>query len=1081
METGKNIVFNNALYNEFQNIRCMDVKALSYFSNSCYLDTTLLALLFQPTRFVWENILIKDLPSKEMVTTQDQGGGISVQEECNVGEIQKELQNITLSLHGKLKAKVCTVNNLREFFKKCQLSGYSDFGSTTQQDPIELLEYLFLIFNIHLRESKEKRYPMYVEKYEYTSEGQIQGGNFIPPALEPQLLIDAQGTVESELLNRDDTNYELTVNPLSNTYADKDVIQSTLQAKKWSEWQGVENLNLFNTYKNKYFIDTSKSKTFPPLFINLNREDLKKVSQFSPEETVQVSIKGSSEKANYSLSRILVYQGTGSFGHYVMMYKCIQNFIEKWYYYNDNPPNGPPIIRILSNEDVKARMKASRMLMYTHTGGGTPTASLPEPPPFESVVPGSLKSLSTSSSTKNDPTSLPPTTPVSPAPPVFTRDQLVGNRHNCIELMGQAMKDDDSLKTSIVKLNDIIKELGLNVDTLDESANINQLMDLCTAVNNEIDKMLKLMPFDPLASPTTTPPFSPPPVAPVSPAPTTPVTPKKTLKRTELLSLKPVCSTLRELAKQPVERQNIITQLNEIIQKAALSEPLLVETSTPGQISDACMRVEKEIDVLLKDIPPSSPLTTPPVTPGRTTVPPQGKTPSELGQAWIDSETYSTSVTARDESEKSFEPLTLPTQPIVFENLPHPPSVPTVPDIPETATGWVESCEVEYLDLGPSATQIRQRVEEQDSMASAEAESVADNVGATMDIYIETVKVANAELPEDERISIGDLPVPNPGDPGYEPPAGYFDEDGDYVVISEASAEWDPLAPDEDDSTLGPLPDPSDSTLDDDSIAPAPGAPAVAPAAPPAPAPAPPAAPPVGPNKLKALLRALWSAIKTAGTTTTAAVSSAVSAIRAYFTGLGRPATPAFWNAFTNALSTTYGKVLGKLKNKKFSINFTGFHKKDKADKYKIRDYGLISEMGGTRTSGTGTDGVQTGRAPRATNKILEIVEPLPTNIAFKYAQPATQPQNKKQPKIGQFTQVYTFLDNTPIATVVMVLTGGSKLQGLYLKVGRKLNDNRWVRLNDLRSEEPDHTVQNEVWYRNIGKFIIPLLNIKLN
>ena len=158
-------------------------------------------------------------------------------------------------------------------------------------------------------------------------------------------------------------------------------------------------------------------------------------------------------------------------------------------------------------------------------------------------------------------------------------------------------------------------------------------------------------------------------------------------------------------------------------------------------------------------------------------------------------------------------------------------------------------------------------------------------------------------------------------------------------------------------------------------------------------------------------------------------------------------------------------------------MKFTGIQKQDTREtvqKYKIKDYGLISAMGGTRTSGTG-GGVQTGMAPRPTNQVLEIVEPLPKNIAFKHGTPSGKPSRT----LSQFTKVYTFLDNTPVATVVMVLSGGNTLEGLYLKVGRKLNDNRWVKLNKLEREEPDSSVQNEIWYRKIGKFIIPLLDIR--
>ena len=150
----------------------------------------------------------------------------------------------------------------------------------------------------------------------------------------------------------------------------------------------------------------------------------------------------------------------------------------------------------------------------------------------------------------------------------------------------------------------------------------------------------------------------------------------------------------------------------------------------------------------------------------------------------------------------------------------------------------------------------------------------------------------------------------------------------------------------------------------------------------------------------------------------------------------------------------------------------TKFHKlkKEQKQQFVIPDFGLASAIGGTITS---TDlKLKTRIAPQPTSQLLEILEPLPKNIAFK--------ESTITGDSSQFTRVYTFAEGLPIATVVLVISSDNTVKNIYLKVGRDLNDNRWVKLNQLSNNESDISIKNEIWFKNIGKFIIPNININV-
>lgn len=120
---------------------------LEYTGNSCYQDSTLLALFAIPNDFIDDHILnanvysISENPIRSIVCNED------IKEDYKRRlVIQKELQNITNSMRGKIQGTTCS--NLRNLIKKCKSSSGQKFYSDTMQDAGEFIQYLFSLFDV---------------------------------------------------------------------------------------------------------------------------------------------------------------------------------------------------------------------------------------------------------------------------------------------------------------------------------------------------------------------------------------------------------------------------------------------------------------------------------------------------------------------------------------------------------------------------------------------------------------------------------------------------------------------------------------------------------------------------------------------------------------------------------------------------------------------------------------------------------------------------------------------------------------------------------------------------------------------
>lgn len=125
---------------------------LRYTGNSCYQDSTMLALFAIPVDFITENILRKNIkpissrPNREIVC----GKTPAMDYERRLA-IQKELNRITGSMRGDIPVseRVQYCSNLRALLRSCPSASRQEFYSTGTQDAGEFLQYLFSLFQVN--------------------------------------------------------------------------------------------------------------------------------------------------------------------------------------------------------------------------------------------------------------------------------------------------------------------------------------------------------------------------------------------------------------------------------------------------------------------------------------------------------------------------------------------------------------------------------------------------------------------------------------------------------------------------------------------------------------------------------------------------------------------------------------------------------------------------------------------------------------------------------------------------------------------------------------------------------------------
>jgi ubiquitin C-terminal hydrolase len=124
---------------------------LNYTGNSCYQDSTLLALFAIPNKFISANILEKNIrPISNKANREIVCGENSETDFQRRRAIQQELVRITKSMRGELPhrehSQYCS--NLRGLIRVCPSASRQAFYGTGTQDAGEFLQYLFALFQV---------------------------------------------------------------------------------------------------------------------------------------------------------------------------------------------------------------------------------------------------------------------------------------------------------------------------------------------------------------------------------------------------------------------------------------------------------------------------------------------------------------------------------------------------------------------------------------------------------------------------------------------------------------------------------------------------------------------------------------------------------------------------------------------------------------------------------------------------------------------------------------------------------------------------------------------------------------------
>lgn len=115
-----------------------------YYQNSCYMDSTILALFAISNSYLFENLFEKPLKS-DVDESKKLSCSVTTKE-----KIREQLIKILNYLAGEdvTDRKFCV--DLRTLFKQCHYPTYEQFGTTAQQSASEFLSYLFRIFGIEM-------------------------------------------------------------------------------------------------------------------------------------------------------------------------------------------------------------------------------------------------------------------------------------------------------------------------------------------------------------------------------------------------------------------------------------------------------------------------------------------------------------------------------------------------------------------------------------------------------------------------------------------------------------------------------------------------------------------------------------------------------------------------------------------------------------------------------------------------------------------------------------------------------------------------------------------------------------------
>lgn len=288
------------------------LKLLSYVGNSCYMDSTLLALFAIPNKQIDKDILKKNL---DLLQINPRSFKCSENREEDIQRrknIQTELNRITESMRGLNNVKKCSM--LRSLIAKCP--HYSQkFQSPIPQEAYEFLAYLFNLFEVNethtlsttwgAKEYVKGKKPVWVKTQETEN---TTASPIIPINLKfPIKSSDTKGLV----------NYQFA---------------TTLEG--WKPFG--KNSGEFKAKAERKIIQSAPFIIFHLIRkIKIGRSSTFNNTVIIPSESIELG-----NKQILNLSAIVIH--TGGI-HYVAVFKCEG----EWYWYNDNPSGRKYVIRKL--------------------------------------------------------------------------------------------------------------------------------------------------------------------------------------------------------------------------------------------------------------------------------------------------------------------------------------------------------------------------------------------------------------------------------------------------------------------------------------------------------------------------------------------------------------------------------------------------------------------------------------------------------------------------------------------------------------------------------------------------------------